>query len=34
MVGIGIGGVPVAFSLFAEFIPASERGEKLVLLQV
>lgn len=34
MVGIGIGGVPVAFSLFAEFIPAGERGESLVLLQV
>merc|ERR1711934_1282796 len=34
MVGVGIGGVPVAFSLFAEFIPAGERGESLVLLQV
>jgi len=34
MVGCGIGGVPVAFSLFAEFIPADERGEKLVFLQV
>lgn len=34
MVGVGIGGVPVAFSLFAEFIPAAERGQCLILLQV
>jgi len=34
MVGFGVGGVPVAFSLFAEFIPASERGQYLVGLQV
>jgi len=32
--GLGIGGVPVAFSLFAEFIPAGERGQYLVALQV
>jgi hypothetical protein len=33
LVGVGIGGVPVAFSLFTEFLPAESRGKQLVVLQ-
>jgi len=32
-VGIGIGGVPVAFSLFTEFLPSESRGQQLVFIQ-
>ena len=31
--GVGLGGVPVAFTLFAEFCPAGDRGAWLVALQ-
>lgn len=30
---VGLGGAPVAFSLFAEFVPTAQRGQVLVLLQ-
>jgi MFS family permease len=33
MVGIGLGGVPVAFALFAEFCPVAGRGGWLIALQ-
>jgi len=33
LVGIGIGGVPVAFALFTEFLPTEGRGTQLVLIQ-
>jgi len=33
LVGMGIGGVPVAFSLFTEFLPAESRGQQLVAIQ-
>ncbi len=33
MVGIGLGGVPVAFALFAEFCPIRGRGGWLIALQ-
>ena len=33
LVGIGVGGVPVAFSLFTEFLPAESRGQQLVAIQ-
>lgn len=33
MVGIGLGGVPVAFALFAEFCPVRGRGGWLIALQ-
>lgn len=33
LVGIGVGGVPVAFSLFTEFLPAAARGQQLVAIQ-
>uniref|UniRef100_A0A061RP51 Transporter-related family protein n=1 Tax=Tetraselmis sp. GSL018 TaxID=582737 RepID=A0A061RP51_9CHLO len=33
MVGIGLGGVPVAFTLFMEFIPAANRGKWLVIIE-
>jgi len=32
-VGLGLGGAPVAFSLFAEFVPTAQRGQTLVLLE-
>jgi hypothetical protein len=34
MVGVGLGGVPVAFALFAEFCPLRGRGGWLIALQV
>lgn len=34
LVGIGLGGVPVAFALFAEFCPLKGRGGWLIALQV
>eukprot|EP01026_Neomeris_dumetosa_P050056 TRINITY_DN4381_c0_g1_i1.p1 TRINITY_DN4381_c0_g1~~TRINITY_DN4381_c0_g1_i1.p1 ORF type:complete len:407 (-),score=57.81 TRINITY_DN4381_c0_g1_i1:195-1415(-) len=34
MVGFGIGGVPVAYALFMEFVPASGRGLWLVVIEV
>lgn len=34
LVGIGLGGVPVAFALFAEFCPVKGRGGWLIALQV
>jgi len=33
MVGVGIGGVPIAFSLFTEFLPNESRGKQLVVIQ-
>lgn len=33
LVGIGLGGVPVAFALFAEFCPVVGRGGWLIALQ-
>ena len=33
LVGVGVGGAPVAFSLFAEFVPTAHRGTTLVLLE-
>ena len=33
LVGIGLGGVPVAFALFAEFLPIKGRGGWLIALQ-
>jgi MFS family permease len=33
LVGIGLGGVPVAFALFAEFCPVAGRGGWLIALQ-
>lgn len=32
-VGVGLGGAPVSFSLFAEFVPTKQRGVTLVLIQ-
>lgn len=32
-VGLGLGGAPVAFSLFAEFVPTAQRGQTLILLE-
>ena len=32
-VGIGLGGVPVAFTLFMEFIPSANRGRWLVVIE-
>lgn len=34
MVGLGLGGVPIIFSLFAEFVPTKWRGVALVSIQV
>jgi len=34
LVGFGLGGAPVAFSLFAEYLPAKNRGIPLVLFEV
>jgi MFS family permease len=33
MVGVGLGGAPTAFTLFAEYVPASKRGKALVYNQ-
>lgn len=33
LVGFGLGGVPVAFGLFLEFVPSSQRGQHSVVLQ-
>jgi hypothetical protein len=33
MVGFGLGGAPVAFTLFAEFIPSRSRGTHLIVLE-
>ena len=33
LVGVGVGGVPVAFGLFAEFVPTANRGVQLVVLE-
>lgn len=33
-VGVGLGGVPIIFSLFAEFVPTKRRGVALVAIQV
>lgn len=33
LVGLGLGGAPVAFSLFAEFVPTNCRGQTLILLE-
>merc|ERR1712216_226889 len=32
-VGLGLGGAPVAFSLFCEFVPTAARGQTLILLE-
>ncbi len=34
VVGIGLGGVPVVYTLFTEFCPTDRRGLLLVVLQV
>lgn len=34
LVGAGIGGAPVAFSLFAEYLPTSTRGRQLMLFEL
>ena len=34
LVGVGLGGVPIIFSLFAEFVPTKRRGVALVAIQV
>lgn len=34
MVGLGLGGVPVAFSLFMEFVPSQKRGFWLVMIEL
>jgi len=34
LVGFGLGGSPVSFSLFAEFLPTSKRGVPLILFEV
>lgn len=33
LVGLGLGGVPVAFNLFLEFLPSVGRGRYLVLFE-
>ena len=33
MVGVGVGGITVPFDAFAEFIPSSHRGKKLLLIE-
>ncbi|KAA8496091.1 Synaptic vesicle 2-related protein [Porphyridium purpureum] len=33
LVGVGVGGVPVSFALFCEFMPAQHRGKMLVLVE-
>jgi len=33
LVGLGLGGVPVAFNLFLEFLPLAGRGQYLVLFE-
>lgn len=34
LVGFGLGGAPVAFSLFAEFLPNKTRGISLILIEI
>ncbi len=34
IVGVGLGGVPVVYTLFTEFCPTDRRGLWLVVLQV
>lgn len=34
LAGFGLGGAPVAFSLFAEFLPANQRGIPLILFEI
>ena len=34
VVGVGLGGVPVVYTLFTEFCPTDRRGLWLVVLQV
>ena len=34
LVGFGLGGVPAAFALFMEFLPAGDRGKWLVAIEV
>lgn len=34
VVGVGLGGVPVAFGLFTEFLPSSSRGVNLTLINL
>lgn len=33
LVGFGLGGVPVSFNLFLEFIPAAHRGQYSIILE-
>jgi len=33
LVGLGLGGAPVAFALYLEFVPSRHRGALLVALQ-
>jgi MFS family permease len=34
LVGFGLGGVPVAYSMFMEFLPSSRRGVWLTVIEV
>ena len=34
IVGIGLGGVPVAYGLFMEFLPSENRGVHLTLIEL